>query len=152
MAKNVVIIDDQKAKWDGISDFFYRYYPSYNLSWIKYFRQAQNRFGQEHFDLLILDMTFPVHGAIAEDLGFNGLAGLHVLQFMWRSKLKIPTIICTSHENYSDPDFGLIKGVAELDRYVHDVFGNVVLGCVLMDPDENVWHREMKLMVDRAPE
>ena len=147
-----MLIDDQQAKWDGVSKFFGEHYPHDGLTWIKNFRQAQNQLTQIHYDLLILDMTFEVHGSVAEDLRFNGLAGLHVLQFMWRSKLKIPTIICTSHENYSDPDFGIIRGVAELDRYVRQVFGDVVLGCVLMVPDEDVWHREMKSMVDRAPE
>ncbi|MEJ6404783.1 hypothetical protein [Yoonia sp. 2307UL14-13] len=96
-------------------------------------------------------MSFEIHGAASEELTFNGLAGLHVLQFMWRSKIEIPTIICTSHENYSDPRFGTINGLDELTAYVHRVFGPTVLGCVLMTADEQAWNNDLTRLLEDAP-
>ncbi|MCP4385551.1 MAG: response regulator [Hyphomicrobiales bacterium] len=149
MTRKVLLIDDQRAKSEGIKRFFKEIYPSDDVKWTKNFRQAQNNLRHGGYDLVILDMSFEVHGATSEDMRFNGLAGLHVLQFMWRSKIKVPTIICTSHVNYSDPDFGKIRGLDGLKKYVR-VFGSVVIGCVLMEADEKIWHREMNRIIKDA--
>ena len=148
--KRILVVDDKKEKYFAVRRFFSSEYPKWNIEWSKHFRQAQNNLLATKFDLLILDMSFEIHGAASEDLTFNGLAGLHVLQFMWRTKISIPTVICTSHENYSDPDFGMINGIQDLTKYVQSVFGPSVLGCVLMTADEYTWTNDLKKVINNA--
>lgn len=150
MARKVVLIDDQPEKNAAINRFFENNYPDDKVTWFKNFRQSQNNLLVYDFDLLILDMSFEVHGAVSEDLAFNGLAGLHVLQFMWISEIELPTIIFTSHDNYSDPDFGEIKGIEELNNHTKRIFGDLVLGCVKMSLDENEWNNKLKEIIDDA--
>jgi hypothetical protein len=138
------------TKHVAIEAFFTENYPDDKLTKLKNFRQSQSNLMHFDFDLLLLDMSFEVHGAVSEDSSFNGLAGLHVLQFMWASAIEIPTIICTSHDNYSDPDFGRIEGIDELRKYTKRVFGDVVLGCIRMGPDEVVWGAEIKGIIENA--
>lgn len=150
VVKNVLIVDDKHEKYVAIRRFAKDNYPDWSLEWSRHFRQAQNNLRGSKFDLLLLDMSFEIHGAASEDLTFNGLAGLHVLQFMWRSKIVIPTIICTSHENYSDPDFGTIHGIENLTKYVQEVFGPSLIGCVLMTADDVIWKRDLGEMIENA--
>lgn len=150
MSKRVLLVDDKREKFIAIRRFLHSKHPDWNLEWSRHFRQAQNNLRTARFDLLLLDMSFEVHGATSENLTFNGLAGLHVLQFMWRSKIDIPTVICTSHENYSDPDFGVIQGIENLTAYVQAVFGPRVLGCVLMTADEKTWNSDLERVIDHA--
>ena len=146
----VLIIDDKPEKYLAIKDFFLQAAGEFEIFWVKHFRQAQNNLRNINYDLVVLDMSFEVHGGDAEEARFADLAGLHVLQFMWRSRMKIPTIICTSHTKYADPDFGTIDGVEALRTYVRDVFGLSILGCVLMTVDETIWHSEMKEIIEHA--
>ena len=100
--------------------------------------------------ILILDMSFERHGATSEDVTFNGLAGLHVLQFLWIENIKVPTIIVTTHDKYSDPDFGEIFGLVALKEYIHENFGDAVLDCLLMGPEEEIWHEQLVKAIENA--
>ena len=141
MTIEILFIDDQAPKYDRIRTYFAKYQKDVTIEWAKNFRFAQNNLQKRVFDLIILDMSFPVHGATSEDTTFEGLAGLHVLQFMWRARIKTPVIICTSHVEYSDPHFGRISGLDALKAYTSETFGDVVVDCVLMGADDAVWHR-----------
>jgi len=145
-----VLIDDLPEKKAAVQRFIEKYYPNDELTWFKNFRQAQNNLLVYTFDLLLLDMSFEVHGAVAEDLAFNGLAGLHVLQFMWASEIEIPTVILTSHENYSDPDFGVLRGIDALRNHAREVFGETVIDVVKLVPDEAIWNAQLKEILENA--
>ncbi len=147
MSRRVLVIDDQFAKYEAIEAFFTEKFPEDSLTWIKNFRQAQSNLTKLRFDLVVLDMSFDVHAAESEDSSFNGLSGLHVLQFMWRSKIYIPVIICTSHSKYSDPEFGVLDSIDALRSHVKLSFGDTVLGCVRMGSSEASWKRELEELV-----
>lgn len=150
MSRKVVLIDDTVEKYNAISEFFASYFPSDELSWFKNFRQSQNNLFYFDYDLLILDMSFERHGATSEDVTFNGLAGLHVLQFLWVQNITLPTVILTTHDKYSDPDFGEIVGLDALKEYIRENFGDVVLDCLSMGPDEKIWHDELAELISYA--
>lgn len=143
MAKDILLVDDQLKKYQEISSFFQINRSECNIEWVRNFRVAQNNILKRSFDLILLDMSFPVHGATSEDTTFEGLAGLHVLQFMWRTGIKTPVIICTSHVEYSDPTFGKLSGLDSLKRYTSETFGSVVADCVLLGSDSTVWHKAL---------
>lgn len=150
MPKKIFLIDDRSEKYFAIRDFLDVNYEDYVFLWAKNYRQAQNILLNDNFDIIILDMSFERHGATSEESTFNGLAGLHVLQFMWRSRIKVPVIICTTHSNFSDPDFGALKGLQELENYVKKYFRTELLGCVLMHADMERWHDKLGEILDNA--
>lgn len=143
MSKKVVVVDDTVEKYNAIRDYFSKYHPSFELSWFRNLRQSQNNLLYFEYDLLVLDMSFERHGATSEDVTFNGLAGLHVLQFLWIESIEVPTIIITTHDKYSDPDFGEIIGLDGLRDHISKNFGDVVVDCISMGPDEHEWHRNL---------
>ncbi|SIT77155.1 hypothetical protein SAMN05421665_0509 [Yoonia rosea] len=150
MSAKVVVIDDTSEKYTAILDFFERYFPTYEVSWFKNFRQSQNNLLYFDYDLLILDMSFERHGATSEDVAFNGLAGLHVLQFLWVENISLPTVILTTHDRYTDPDFGEIVGLDALKGYIHENFGDVVMECLSLGPDEKIWHEQLAEVIINA--
>ncbi len=144
MLKKVLIIDDQFKKFTDLDRYFAAHHTGVKREWARNFRAAQNTLQKRSFDLILLDMSFPVHGATSEDTAFEGLAGLHVLQFLWRSRIKTPVIICTSHMEYSDPTFGKIVGLESLKNHVAKTFGDAVIDCILIGADETVWHAALR--------
>ena len=150
MGRRVVLIDDTVEKHDAIQHFFRREFPDDKLTWFKNFRQSQNNLTYYDYDLLLLDMSFERHGATSEDVTFNGLAGLHVLQFLWIENIALPTIILTTHDNFSDPDFGVIEGIDALKDHIRKIFGDVVLDCLSMGPDMHVWESALLEIIKNA--
>ncbi len=144
---SVLIVDDQLAKYEALQSFFAVFSPATSVTWIKNYRQAQANLSSLTHDLVVLDMSFEVHGASTEDMSLDGLAGIHVLQFMWRSRIKVPTVICTSHLSYADPNFGRIDGIEELRTFLASYFSDVVIGCVWMGPESTVWQSELKEII-----
>lgn len=140
MLSNVLIIDDQIKKYNELQRYFSDHRKEVKTEWARNFRSAQNTLQRRSFDLIVLDMSFPVHGATSEDTAFEGLAGLHVLQFLWRSRIRTKVVICTSHMEYSDPTFGRIIGLDSLKDHVARTFGDTVIDCVLIGADESIWH------------
>ena len=148
--ESILVVDDQLAKYEALQQFASSFYSAAAVTWIKNYRQAQSNLLSFRHDLLILDMSFEVHGASSEDMSLDGLAGIHVLQFMWRSRIRTPTVICTSHLAYSDPNFGQIEGIGGLRSYMRSYFSDTVLGCIWMGADVAAWQGELKEIVDHA--
>jgi hypothetical protein len=150
MGRKVVLIDDTFEKHNAMRHFFQREFPEDELTWFKNFRQSQNNFTYFDYDLLLLDMSFEGHGATSEDVTFNGLAGLHVLKFLWVESIVLPTIILTTHDNFSVPDFGVIEEIDALKIHIQKIFGDDVLDCLSMGADNYVWESALLEIIKKA--
>jgi len=99
------------------------------------YRSVANR----PFDLVILDMTFQVSneggGAIAKE----SLAGVEVLQYMSRMRIRTPVIVATQHTNFHTAELPDIDSVEKLDELLTDLFPENYVTTVHVDLAGEEW-------------
>jgi len=128
--RKILVIDDQTPKFDQVKNLLSDLFPLSTFRHLKNFQYAVSQLAQSEFDLVVLDMSFNVNYNPSESVGFENLAGLRILQHMFRRNIKIPVIIFTAHSEFSDPGIHSIKGMDELRRYVEEFFPGLCLGCI----------------------
>lgn len=102
------------------------------------------------FDLVILDMTFQVSneggGAIAKE----SLAGVEVLQYMARMRIRTPVIVATQHTNFHTVELPDIDSIDKLDDLLRDLFPLNYVATVHVDLSGEDWKQRLAFAAENA--
>lgn len=112
--------------------------------------------GEQRWNLIILDMTFQVDRSAGFESGRQATAGIELLQFMARRRLRTPVIVATQHISFSSPEIGEIDGIDALDELLKDAFPHIYRCTVKVDQSEGSWKLELltaaKAILESEPE
>ncbi|MCC5961478.1 MAG: response regulator transcription factor [Rhodobacteraceae bacterium] len=138
----VLIVDDQRMKIEQATRVLKNIFPNAEYRSSKNFHRAISMLEGFQWDLVILDMSFSINDNPSDYAGFEGLAGVQVLQYLFRSDIKTKVIIFTAHTQFEDPYLS-VGTLEDLERLILEYFEDICLGCVFSKlPDselENVF-------------
>jgi len=126
----ILVVDDQKSKYKQLRPIVKSIFPKCRIKHSITFLRAIANLENELWDLVFLDMSFDVNDQPSEDVGFEGLAGLQVLQHLYRIDSSTKVIIFTAHNGFEDPFHDKIEGLDELRKHVKLYFDGLCLGCI----------------------
>ncbi len=126
----ILVIDDQPKKYMDLKPVLDEIFPENICTHTKTFSSGISLLETGLWDYVFLDMSFKANDNPSEETGFEGLAGLTVLQHMRRSRIVSKVIIFTAHANFEDPEYEEIVGIGNLEKHVSTYFGSLCLGCV----------------------
>ncbi len=111
---------------------------------------AYRSVANKRFDLIILDMTFQISneggGAIAKE----SLAGVEVLQYMSRKRIKTPVIVATQHTNFHTVELPDIDSIEKLDALLSDLFPENYVTTVHVDLSGEEWKKRLAAAAENA--
>lgn len=124
-----LVIDDQTLKFQQAEGMIRSVFPNAKVRHAKTFLSATAMLEKLSWDLVILDMAFSVNSNPSESAGFEGAAGLQVLQQIFREQIETRVIIFTAQSGYEDPYLS-IDTIDGLRNHVSEFFGDLCLGCI----------------------
>lgn len=147
----ILVVDDQKSKYRQIRPIIDSIFPDSRIRHCKTFISAISNLERASWDLVFLDMSFDVNESPTEEAGFEGLAGLQILQHLYRANLQTKVIIFTAHNSFEDPFHERIEGLDALNQHVQEYFQDLCLGCIYSKTNEkeiednirNLWFARM---------
>lgn len=95
------------------------------------------------FHLVILDMTFQVSNEGGAAVAKESLAGVEVLQYMARKRLRTPVIVATQHTTFHTPELPDIDSIAKLDDLLSELFPNNYFRTVHVDLSGEAWKQQL---------
>ncbi|MBL8547406.1 MAG: hypothetical protein JNL81_13150 [Hyphomonadaceae bacterium] len=107
---------------------------------------AQTRHESVQFDIIVLDMTFGVHGTSG---GREDTAGIEVLQAVLSRGLKTQVIVATQHDRFNYRQIK-IESLDDLNDLLVDWFPDHMRGLVEVDLAESEWESRLADLVDRC--
>ncbi|PQZ77361.1 MULTISPECIES: response regulator [unclassified Brevundimonas] len=111
---------------------------------------AYRSVANKRFDLVILDMTFQISneggGAIAKE----SLAGVEVLQYMSRMRIRTPVIVATQHTNFHTVELPGIDSIEKLDELLRDLFPENYVTTVHVDLSGEDWKQQLVSAAENA--
>ena len=141
----VLIVDDQRMKIEQAKRILVSIFPDAEYRSGKNFQRAISMLEGYAWDLVILDMSFSINDDPSDYAGFEGLAGVQVLQYLFRSDIKTKVIIFSAHTQFEDPYLS-VGSLEDLQELVLEYFEELCLGCVyskLPDAELEVVFREL---------
>jgi CheY-like chemotaxis protein len=145
---SVLIIEDNETKRLKIGQALP---PGFGTpAWAQSIAQAYRLIQTKAWNLIILDMTFHVAHSPGHDGEKESLAGIEVLQFLTRRRIKVPVVVATQHASFSNADIPGIDSIQALDRLLSKLFPDNYCGTVAVDPSEESWKVDLQKAVARA--
>lgn len=143
--KKVLVIEDDKAKIDGLRSFFANREIVIKESYHQGVLELKNNFAS--YDFLILDMTIPLWEKGKNDLGGNyeQFGGEKILREMHRKEIKLPTILFTMFDIFPTPQGNLT--FEEVDNAFKTEFPSFYWGAVFYSQDQENWKLELSRMI-----
>lgn len=141
----ILVVDDQTAKYLQVEPMLSSLFPGSKPRHARTFLAAVRLLDTYPWDLVILDMAFSVNDAPSEDAGFEGQAGLQVLQHMHRTGITTKVIIFTAQPQFDGSDHE-IGNIDALKRHVKEFFGDLCLGCIYSKKTDREILIEMKTL------
>lgn len=138
---NILIVEDIPSKQAAIESALAS--VESNSHAVRSITDAFRLVSEQRWDLIILDMTFQVDRSAGFESGRQATAGIELLQFMARRRLRTPVIVATQHVSFSSPEIGEIDGIAALDELLTEAFPHIYRGTVKVDQSEGSWKLEL---------
>lgn len=137
----ILIVEDIPSKQTAIENALSSL--NGNCHAVRSITQAFRLVGEQSWDLIILDMTFQVDRSAGFESGRQATAGIELLQFMARRRLRTPVIVATQHVSFSSPEIGEIDGIAALHELLTEAFPRIYRCTVKVDQSEGSWKLEL---------
>lgn len=99
------------------------------------------------WSLIILDMTFQVLQGAGNEMAKEALAGIELLQYMTRSRIRAPVIVATQHSDFATPDMPGVNSIESLHELLTDLFPANYRMTVQVDLSEESWKTRFQAAV-----
>ena len=144
----VLIIDDLIKKYRLIQRVFNKIDANAEYVHCRTSNSARAILKSYSFDLIFLDMSFNTNDNPSENAAWEGLAGLRVLQMIYRLRIKTKVIIFTAHSSdYKDPYNSEINTLDDLNKHVAKYFPEICLGCIYSKQSEESLVRKIRTLL-----
>jgi len=144
---NILIIEDDSNKLEEITYLLSKMKKTLKQN-IKIVSQGSFQSGlieifNNHYDLLLLDMTIPNFEITLHDDGGDSLdiGGELIIKEMDREDKKIKTIIVTQYEEFN----GI--SLSDIDNDLKKQYSNFYLGYVSYNASETTWKSELEKLI-----
>lgn len=111
---NVLMVENRKEKADVLKSVLIENYPNHNLTLAYNFEQACNLVQSKKYDLIILDLSFPMDSKAYIN---NKYAGKEFLYFLWRKNITNIPIVLFSASNRGIDMFEKITVGKNTEKY-----------------------------------
>jgi signal transduction histidine kinase len=145
----VLIVEDQKAKYDAIEQFVSNQLTDCQFihTWDIETTCRLLTDSDVHFDLIVLDMTLPEDAFYMSYL--KALGGLSVLKVMRLKNINTPTVVATQYSNWSaEADQNTRVFLQKLNRYCLENFGDLYKGSIRFSHTEYEWRWKFKDIIN----
>ncbi len=143
--KRILVVEDNHLKAEQITNTIRRAYEvSFEI--VPTISGAYAVLEHDHWDLVILDMTFQVSKGLGQAVRKEGLAGLELLQYMLGKRIKFPVIVATQHTMFSQGIIN-VSSIEELHRLLGEAFPDIYKTTVRIDLANDQWHSQLLFAV-----
>jgi CheY-like chemotaxis protein len=148
----ILVIEDNDDKFERVSVVAKAALPAASLARACDLYEAERAIDEEHWDLLLLDMTLDLKRGGARRVGTaqDYTGGLKIIGQMYYDDRLIPTVIITAFDSFpmsrSDGN-GSVVGLESVEIQAQSRLGDLLIGTVRHGPDN--WENELRTLLDR---
>lgn len=143
---SVLIVEDNVTKQNALAtampilhEFDTNFAPSISQAYIAISRKP--------YDIIILDMTFQVSQSAGRETSKEAIAGIELLQYMSRRRIRSLVIVATQHTSFSTPETPGIDSIEKLDSLLSELFPANYRTTVKVDLSEDSWRTQFESAV-----
>ncbi|KUJ51737.1 response regulator [Chryseobacterium sp. JAH] len=138
---NILFIEDNKTKFENISEFILKEFDYVNIVQRDSFSSGLREIISNKYDLLLLDMSLPVRDEIHSANNYMQLGGHKILNELKRKKIHITTILITMYSEFST---GIdVVGIEEIDMILKQQFKEIYIDYVYYSSHREDWKNKL---------
>lgn len=140
---NVLIVEDNKNKYEQISALISQLYTECNIERAASFISGKNKVYENKWDIIIMDVTLPTYDITHTERGGDKrpVAGKNLMKRMINRKINIPVIVITQFETFDNNRISL----ASLNQEFEQEFQSIWKGTIFYEKDD--WRLQLKDML-----
>jgi CheY-like chemotaxis protein len=150
MMFSVLIVEDNATKCAEIRNCF-KIFPQLSQTFLiestHSIASAYRVLEGKPWDLIILDMTFQAPLGSGNEIAKEALAGIELLQYMSKRRMKTPVIVATQHSSFSSTDMPGIDSIEKLHAVLSRLFPGNYRKIVQVDLAEKAWKGRLQTAV-----
>jgi len=127
----ILVVDDQLRKFQLLKRIVSKIFADAEFIHCSTSNAARSILKNYSIDFIFIDMSFNINSNPSEEAAWEGLAGLRVLQSIYRLRVQAKAIVFTAHSgDYKDPHNSEILTFSDLEKHVKKYFPQLCIGCV----------------------
>ncbi|UWX60030.1 hypothetical protein N0B40_16685 [Chryseobacterium oranimense] len=138
---NILFIEDNKTKFENISEFILKEFENVNIIQKDSFSSGLREIISNNYDLLLLDMSLPVRDEIHSANNYMQLGGHKILNELKRKKINIKTILVTMYSEFSTGND--LIGIEEIDLILNEQFKDIYIDFVYYSSHREDWKTKL---------
>lgn len=143
--KKILLVEDFEDKAIVIKDFLRNSYPDVIVNECSSYKSACNEiYGEEKYDLILLDMTMSTYDISNEDNGGEPepRAGRLILKGMYLRDISTKVVVVTMYNSFDG------QKLNSLNKELSSNYGDNYLGYVSFQFQSNEWEGELRAFID----
>jgi CheY-like chemotaxis protein len=153
LIKRILAVEDNDQKFEQVATIIQDAMPLAILTRAADLFEAERAIEQDHWDLLLLDMTLDLKrgGARRQGTAQDYTGGLKIIGQMYYNGDILPTIIVTAFDSFPAPrndGNGVVIGLEAVEREAKRRLGNRLIGIIRFGPDQ--WEAKLRELLIQA--
>lgn len=141
----ILLVEDDGYKSSAIKQWIGATYTGMSVSLAASYREGCVKALDEHYDLLILDMSLPArtqNGGVSKDTIVNG--GELIIREMLDEKIDFRAVILTQYETFNG------ETIETIEERLIKICGERFAGCISYNSQDDSWKNKLKIVLDNV--